>query len=152
MAKKANANDAQIVLKLYELRREEEMRKARNWFLVEFWPQSADDFLKVVNAFPSQENSWLRQVQSYWDMAASLVVQGALNEDLFIQPGNSGEMFFFFAKVHPFLKEIRQKMGNPDAWANIEQVATGSKLARKRLDRVSANVDKRRAALAKGKK
>ncbi len=85
-------------------------------------------------------------------MAASLVLQGALHEELFLQPGCSGEMFFFFAKVHPFLKEIRQKMDNPDVWGNIEKVATGSKLARKRLARVSANVEKRRAALAKAKK
>jgi len=152
MAKKATAQDGQLILQLYELRREAEMRKARNWWLVDFWPQSADDFLAVANAFPSQENNWIRQVGGYWDMAASMVLHGALNEELFLQPGCSGEMFFLFAKIQPFLKEIRQKMGNPDAWGNIEQVATGSKLARKRLARVTANVEKRRAALAKGKK
>jgi hypothetical protein len=152
MAKKATANDALVIMKLYDLRREAEMRKARNWFVVEFWPLSADDFLKVANAFPSQENSWIRQVGSYWDMAAALVLHGALNEELFLQPGCSGEMFFIFAKVQPFLKELRQKMNNPDAWSNIEKVATGSKLARKRLERVSANVAMRRAALAKAKK
>jgi len=91
-------------------------------------------------------------VGSYWDMAASLVLQGALHEDLFLQPGCSGEMFFIFAKIQPFLKELRKKMNNPDAWGNIEQVATGSKLARKRLERVSATVNQRRTALAKGKK
>lgn len=152
MAKKATAHDGQLMLQLYDLRREAEMRKARNWFVVEFWPLTADDFLKVANAFPSQENNWIRQVGSYWDMAASLVLQGALHEELFLQPGCSGEMFFIFAKIQPFLKELRQKMNNPDAWANIEQVATGSKLARKRLQRVSSNVALRRSALAKGKK
>ena len=85
----------QLILKLYDLRREAEMRKARNWSGDEFWPQSADEFIKVANAFPSQENSWLRQVGGYWDMAASLVLQGALNEELFLQPGCSGEMFFY---------------------------------------------------------
>ena len=146
MAKKATPHDAQLVLKLYDLRREAEMRKARNWFSVEFWPQNADDFLKVANAFPSQENAWLRQVGGYWDMAASMVLLGALNEELFLQPGISGEMFFIFAKIHPFLKEIREKMNNPEAFANIERVATGSKLARKRLERVSKNVENRRKA------
>ena len=146
MAKKATPHDAQQVLKLYDLRREAEMRKARNWFTVEFWPQNADDFLKVANAFPSQENAWLRQVGGYWDMAASMVLLGALNEELFLQPGISGEMFFIFAKIHPFLKEIREKMNNPEAFANIERVATGSKLARKRLERVSKNVENRRKA------
>lgn len=152
MAKKATASDAQLILKLYDLRRESEIRKARNWFLVDFWPQSTDDILKVANAFPSQENSWMRQVGGYWDMAASLVLQGSLHEELFLQPGCSGEMFFLFAKINPFLKELRQKMNNPEAWGNIEKVAKGSKLARKRLERVSANVELRRAALAKAKK
>jgi hypothetical protein len=153
MAKKATADDAGLILKLYDLRREPEMRKARQWFVAEFWPENADDFLKVVNAFPSQENSWIRQVGSYWDMAAAFVLQGALSEELFVQPGCSGEMFFIFAKIHPFLKELRQKMNNPDAWSNIERVATGSKTARKRLERVSANIEQRRKAQAKaGKK
>ena len=149
MANKATPHDANLVLKLYDLRREAEMRKARSWFGAEFWPQSAADVLKVVNAFPSQENAWMRQVGGYWDMAASLVLHGALNEELFLQPGISGEMFFIFAKIHPFLKEIREKMNNPEAFANIEKVATGSKLSRKRLDRVSKNVENRRKALAK---
>jgi len=149
MAKRATANDAQLILQLYDLRREPEMRKARNWFLVDFWPQSVDDILKVGNAFPSQENNWMRQVGSYWDMAASLVLQGALHEELFLQPGCSGEMFFLFAKIRPFLKELRQKMNNPEVWANIERVATGSKFARQRLERVSAHVEMRRKQLAK---
>jgi hypothetical protein len=152
MAKKATAHDAEVILKLYDLRREAEMRKARHWFVAEFWPESADDFLKVANAFPSQENSWIRQVGSYWDMAASLVLQGALHEELFVQPGCSGEMFFIFAKIHPFLKELRQKMDNPDAWSNIEKVATGSKTARKRLERVAKNIENRRKAAAKAAK
>jgi hypothetical protein len=152
MAKNASTHDGMLMLQLYDLRREPEMRKARNWFLVDFWPLSVDDVLKVANAFPSQENNWLRQVAGYWDMAASLVLQGALHEELFLQPGCSGEMFFFFAKVHPFLKELRQKMNNPDAWLNIEKVATGSKLARKRLEQVSANVEARRKQMTKAAK
>ncbi len=149
MAKKATAHDAQVVMQLYDLRREAEMRKARNWFLVEFWPRSADDVLKVANAFPSQENAWMRQVGGYWDMAAALVLQGAVSEELFVQPGISGEMFFIFAKIHPFLKEVREKMNNPDAFANVEKVATGSKLARKRLEHVSKHVENRLKAMAK---
>ncbi len=149
MAKKATAQDGQLVLKLYDLRREAEMRKARNWFTVEFWPQNADDFVKVATAFPSQENAWMRQVAGYWDMAASLVLHGALNEELFVHPGVSGEMFFIFAKIYPFLKEIREKMNNPDMFSTIEKIATGSKAARKRLERVLKNVENRRKTLAK---
>ena len=72
----------------------------------------------------------MRQVGGYWDMAASLVLHGALNEELFLQPGSSGEMFFFFAKIYPFLKEFRQKTNNPDAFANIEKLATAGIAAR----------------------
>lgn len=152
MAKKATAHDGQLLLQLYDLRREPEIRKARNWWVVDFWPQNADDLMKVINALATQENNWFRQVGSYWDMAASLVLQGALHEDLFLQPGCSGEMFFVFAKIQPFLKQLRQKMNNPDAWSNIEKVATGSKLARKRLERVSANVSARRKQMVKAAK
>jgi hypothetical protein len=133
MAKKATANDAQIVMQLYDLRREAEMRKARSWWFTEFWPQSADDFIKVSGATGSQENNWLRQVAGYWSMAASFVLHGALSEELFIQPAVSGEMVFVFAKVQPFLKELREKIGDPHIFGNIEKVITGSRLGRERL-------------------
>ena len=151
MAKKATAQDAQVVMQLYDLRREAEMRKARHWWTVEFWPANADDFVKVANAFPGQENAWLRQVGGYWDMGASLVLHGAVNEDLFLQPGISGEMFFIFAKIYPFLKEIRQKMSNPDLFRNIEKVATGSKFARNRLERMVVTQAQRRKTMAEKK-
>ena len=68
MPKKATSADAELILKLYELRREPEMRKARNWWMNEFWPQSADDFIKLAMSFPSQENQWMRQAATYWEM------------------------------------------------------------------------------------
>ncbi len=148
MPKKATAHDAQVVMRLYDLRREAELRKARHWFTAEFWPNSADDVLKVATTFPSQENAWLRQVGGYWDMATALVLHGAVNEQLFLEPGISGEMSFIFAKIYPFLKEIREKMNNPDAWANIEKVATRSKVARKRLDRMIATQAQLRKTMA----
>jgi hypothetical protein len=151
MAKKATAQDAQVVMQLYDLRREAEMRKARHWWTAEFWPANADDFVKVASAFPGQENAWLRQVGGYWDMGASLVLHGAVNEDLFLSPGISGEMFFIFAKIYPFLKEIRQKMSNPDLFRNIEKVATGSKFARNRLERMVVTQAQRRKTMAEKK-
>lgn len=152
MAKKATPHDAQLIMQLYDLRREAEMRKARSFMVADFWPLSADDVVKLVNAFGSQENAWLRQVTSYWGMAATFVLQGALSEELFVQPGCSGEMFFIFAKIHPFLKEIREKLNNPEMFQHIEQVATGSKAARKRLEKVLKNVENRRKAMAKSSK
>jgi hypothetical protein len=133
MPPKPTAADAQLILQLYDLRREPEMRKARNWWVTGFWPESADDFLKIGWAMGSQENNWLRQVTGYWSMASSFVLHGALNQDLFIQPSVSGEMFLIFAKVHPFLKELRAKAGDPHMFENIEKVITGSKFGRERL-------------------
>jgi len=133
MPKKPTATDAQLIMQLYDLRREPEMRKARNWWLGEFWPQTADDFMKIGWAPGTQENNWLRQVIGYWSMASSFVLHGALNEEMFIQPAVSGEMFLIFAKVHPFVKELREKLGDPEAFGNIEKVITGSKWGRERL-------------------
>jgi hypothetical protein len=151
MSKKASATDAQLIMQLYDLRREAEMRKARSWWLGEFWPQNADDFMKVAGAMGSQENNWLRQVGGYWSMAASFVLQGALNEELFIQPAVSGEMYFVFAKIHPFLKELREKIGDPQMFGNIEKVITGSKFGRERLKFTLKRVEmmREKRALAK---
>lgn len=126
------------------------MRKARNWWLVTFWPQTADDFIKVANNLGSQENNWLRQVGGYWDMAAALVLHGTINSDLFVEGGVSGEMFFVFAKVQPILKELREKMKSPGLFSNVEKVATGSKAARERLKTITARVEGRRKAMAEG--
>ena len=70
MPGKATAADADLLLKLYDLRRESELRKARNWMVVTFWPQSADEIMKISANFGSQENNWWRQVSGYWSMAA----------------------------------------------------------------------------------
>lgn len=133
MSKKASAADAHLILKLYNLRREAEMRKARDWWMGKFWPNSADDYLKVAWAMGTQENAWLRQVIGYWGMAASFVLRGALNQDMFLEPGVSGEMFLVFGKIHPFLPELREKLNDPHAYKNIEDVIKGTKWGRERL-------------------
>ena len=133
MAKKPTVADAQLILQLYDLRREAEMRKARSWWFGEFFPQSADDYLKIASAMGTQENNWLRQVSGYWGMAASFVLSGVLNEDMFLQPAVSGEMFLILAKIHPFLKELRAKLGDPQVFRNIELVGTRTKFGRERL-------------------
>jgi hypothetical protein len=152
MAKKATATDAQLIMQLYDLRREAEMRKARHWWVADFWPQSVEDFMKVSGAMGSQENNWLRQVGGYWSMACAFVIQGALNEELFIQPAVSGEMMLVFGKVQPFLKELREKMGDPHMFGNLEKVIMGSKFGRERLKltlkRLETMRDKRAAAKA----
>jgi hypothetical protein len=150
MAKKPTAADAHLILKLYDLRREGEMRKARSWWVGEFWPENADDCMKVVGAAGTPQNNWMRQVSGYWSMAAAFVLQGALNEELFIQPAVSGEMFLLYAKVQPFIKELREKIGDPHMFENIEKVITKSKFGRERLKltlkRVEAMREKRKSS------
>lgn len=133
MAKKPSHADAQLIIQLYDLRREAEMRKARNWWGGEFFPQTADDFLKVVWAMGTQENNWLRQVGGYWGMVTSFVLSGVLNEELFLQPGFSGELFLVYAKIHPFVKELREKLNDPEAFLNLEKAVTRTKWGRNRL-------------------
>jgi hypothetical protein len=144
MPKKPTPADADLILKLYDLRREAEIRKARNWWLVDFWPETADDFMKIAQALGTQENNWLRQVGGYWELAASLVVHGAVNETLFLEPAFSGEMFLIFAKLHPFLRDVREKMQNPGMLANVEKVIKKSKANQERLKAVEQRLAARR--------
>jgi len=113
--------DAELILKLYDLRREAEMRKARNWWLG-FWPESAEDIMKIATALGTQENAWMRQVGGYWEMAASFVLHGVLSRELFLEGSFSGEMFLLFGKCEPYLKEIREKMQNPNIFGNVEKL------------------------------
>lgn len=146
MPKKVTHADAQLILQLYDLRREAEMRKARNWVTTQFWPQSADDYIKVASAFGTPENAWLRQVTSYWDMVAALVLHGALNEELFFAPAIGNEMLFVFGKVHPFLKEIREKTQSPAAFATVEKIINKNKSGRERFAMISKRVEGMRKA------
>ena len=141
------AKDAQIIMQLYDLRREAEMRKARHWFSSSFWPKSGDDVVQVINVVNPQENAWFRQVSGYWEMAASFVLRGALNEDLFFDSGT--EMWFTLAKLYPFLKEAREKTNLPFYFARTEELATRSQQGRDRLQIMLKRVEVRRAAIAK---
>jgi hypothetical protein len=140
MAKKPTADDAHLILELYNLRREPEMRKARQWWLTTFWPNSADDFMKIAMTMGTEENNWMRQVLSYWGIATSFVGNGVLSEKLFFIPSFCGELFFIFAKVRPFLKELREKAKNPDMFLNVEKVIMGSKLGRVQFAKVEPRV------------
>ncbi|HZQ18181.1 MAG TPA: hypothetical protein VFA90_05625 [Terriglobales bacterium] len=146
MPKKATAEDAKIIMRLYDLRRESEMRKARAWY-AGWWPRSVDDILKVMQAGGTQENAWFRQVNGYWDMAASFVLRGVLNEDLFFDSG--GELWFVLAKLQPFLKEVRQRGNVPQGFVRVEKVATRTKDGRDRLQMFSKRAEAMRAASAK---
>src|SRR4051812_33541941 len=109
--------DAEIVLKLYDLRREEVMRTARNFMSTQFWPTSAEEVVKLMQDFGSEKNAYFRQVTSFWDMAATLVHRGAVDPDLFSDWSN--EMFFIFAKLHPYLEDVRKQMESPKWMHNV---------------------------------
>jgi len=151
MSKKATVADAQLIAQLYDLRRDAEMRKARNWW-AQFDPQNADDFLKVAWALGTQENAWLRQVGGYWGMVASFVNHGALNEQLFFAPGFSGELFLIYSKIHPFIKDLRQKLNDPYAFKEVETAVTRTKWGRDRLQFMMKRVARMRERFAEPKK
>ena len=108
---------ARLNLQLFELRREPVLREARAWFLAEFTPESFADLVRMAS---SERNASFRMVLGYWDMAASLVTGGAIDGDAF--RAAHGEIFLTFAKVHPFLQELRAAAGEPEFCRHVEQV------------------------------
>lgn len=146
----ATPADAQVILQLYDLRREEELRKARNWFGGEFHPQSVDEIMNVVQAAGTDGNRYFRMVTSYWEMAAALALNGAVNEQLFLDTQN--EMFFIFAKLAPYVAGVREKMGSPDAMKKVETLINKSEESKKKLEAFRARVERMRAMAAAQKK
>ena len=108
---------ATLLIRLYELRREPTMREARNWFAREFNPNTIDD---VMKALMGPNSGHFRMVTSYWDMVASFVLNGAIDEQMFNDA--SGEQLGVFAIMEPFLAEYRTRMGNQRALSQLEQV------------------------------
>src|SRR6516225_10483911 len=123
MSAQPTHHDAEIILKLYDLRREPVMREARA-FVAQFAPKSLDDLLKVAHAFGTKEQAYLRQVAGYWEMAASLVNRGAINRELALD--NYQEMFFVYAKVQPFIEEYRRVMSTPNFLRQVQKLAESS--------------------------
>ena len=109
-------HDAELILKLYDLRREKTMREARNWFF-QFNPQDTKDFMDVLT---SDKSGYYRMVTSYWDMACSFVNNGAIDAQMFNDA--NGEHIFVYAKLEPFLAALRQENGNPQYMAHLEKV------------------------------
>jgi hypothetical protein len=145
----ATHQDAELILKLYDLRRETVMREARN-FVASFAPASIDELMAVTFAFGSKENAYVRQVLGYWEMVASLIVHGTLNAEL--AQDTLGEMYFVYVRVQPFLKEMRERLQSPEFLQNVEKVVEGTPEGRERLARMQqrmAEFAKMRAAAAK---
>lgn len=113
-------HDADLVLRLYDLRREATMRDSRQFMTAEFWPGSAEELMAVTKP-DHPGNTAFRQVAGYWAMAYGLARHGIVNPDYLAE--NSGEGLFIFAKVHPWLAELRAA-SSPRAFRNAEWIAT----------------------------
>jgi hypothetical protein len=112
-------DDANLILRLYELRREEKLRAAREWFATRFFPETADD----INALflPGDERgTWFRMVVSYWDMAASFAVRGPLNPELLLE--SSGELCLVWARIEKVIPDLRAMIKLPEYLRNIEEI------------------------------
>lgn len=138
MTNTATHADVDIILRLYEMRREPVMREARKFMAFEFWPTSFEDFARIFGA-AGKEFAYFRQITSYWDMAISFVARGALDPHLFLD--NANEMIFVYAKLQPFLPALRENI-SPQFWKRIEDFMTGSPEAQQKLANTSKNVER----------
>ena len=128
--------DADLILKLYDLRRETVMREARNW-LFTFNPTSVED---VMATMMGEHSGHFRMVVSYWDMACAMVTNGAIDEEFFNQ--TNGEHVFVYMKIEPVLEAIRQMFDNPKFCQNLETVV-------KRIPDIETQLPKMRERMAK---
>jgi hypothetical protein len=128
---------AELILKLYELRREAVMREARSYVGGAFMPASANEFIKIASA-GDKFTGFVLQVYGYWDMVAAFVRHGALASDLVYD--TCQEMYFQYAKIQPYLTEFREKMNLPEFLISIELLVEGSQKGRERLATMQKNL------------
>src|SRR5262245_60252287 len=131
MATKVESAD--LLLKLYDLRREEKMRKAREWMFT-FNPTTADDYWNTM--MDPEVGGYLRMVTSYWDMAASLVNHGAIDAEMFND--TVGEHIMVFAKIEPIIGQLREKFDSPEAFKHLEKVILDSPNGAEKLAKTQA--------------
>ena len=120
MREHVDHHDAELMLKLYDLRREEKMRRARDWFLREFDAKSTDDYQKK---YPpgSDEDAYFRMVVTYWEMVGSIVNSGLIKQDFFFQ--STGEFFAVWERIKHLLPNVREAFKNPHLWENLDLMA-----------------------------
>ena len=140
----ATPADAEIILRLYELRTEALMRQARAWITGEFWPTTAEEYFVVASNPADPHNAWLRQVLSYWEMAAAMVLHGAVSAELFVDC--NGEGFFLLAKFAPILDAVREK--SPGFLMKTQELVSRFSAASQRYEIVLKNMEARLASSA----
>lgn len=119
---------ATLIIRLYELRREPTMREARTWYARSFNPTSVDELMQAVTGPTSAQ---FRMVTSYWDMACSFVLNGAIDDKMFNDA--NGEQHVVFCKIEPFIADYRSRMGNPAYLSSLEQQVMSFPGAKERM-------------------
>jgi hypothetical protein len=119
MSTQATFDDVNLILRLYEIRREEKMRTARDWFVRNFKPKSLDEVNQVAPP-GSEANAYMRQVTSYFEMVASFITSGVLNQELYFQSG--GELLLCYVRLMPVLEAMRGASKNPTQYGNLERI------------------------------
>ena len=116
----ATYQDAELILRLYDMRREDRLRAARAWFVPNF---NAQTMAEALEKYPpgSDQNAYYRMVSTYWEMAASFLVKGIIHEELFFE--NSGELLVVWEKMKNFIFDMRSVRKNPAIYRNLEKVA-----------------------------
>ena len=139
----ATPADAEIVIGLYKLRTEPLMREARAWMAGEFWPTTAEEFFAVSSNHADPHNAFFRQVISYWEMAAAMVLHGAVSAELFVDC--NGEGFYLLAKFAPILEDIRTKM--PGFMTKTSELIVRFSAAAQRYETVLKNMQARQLSM-----
>src|SRR5215471_11307737 len=148
MAKKPNADDALVIMKLYKLRGEPVMRAARKFMVSEFWPQNYDEFKNLMTSFGTEQNAWFRQALTYWNMAAAMVLQGVVSEDLFF--ACNGEPYFLWAKFGEYIPQARKEYIDREFLLSLEKLVSTPK-AKVRVKGLQERLAARAAAAAAAK-
>jgi hypothetical protein len=142
LSKKQSHNDrirqAELILHLYELRRETVMREARSYVGGKFMPRSGRELFDIVKA-GTPESRFVLQVYGYWDMVAAFVWNGALDEQLVYD--TCQEMYFQYAKIQPYLEEFRELMHLPEFLTSIQRLVEQSETGRRRLEVMRTNIE-----------
>lgn len=138
-ADKPDYHDADLMLRVYEMRREAKTREHRDKLNFEFWPKTYEDVM-AVQQYDHPLNAAWRQLGTYWEMVYGMARNGIVNADYLAE--TNGEGLFFFAKVQPYLAEIRRDV-NPVAFQNLEWVAKNSETGKRAFERIRGIVEKR---------
>ena len=116
----ATYDDVNLVLRLYEMRREDRMRDARRWFIANCKVSTLDEQRDLCPP-GSDEGDYFRMVVTYWDMAASFVARGVLHKEIFFE--SNREMLLVWERIKPIVEAYRGQTKDPEAWGNLEKVA-----------------------------